>query len=85
MVYTKYFAGVLNEKGPFRINATQWKRVMNIVYLEGSIQGLRSINDPQEPHRYDMLVFRYQKKLADLTGNLKPEELMREMHRVSLS
>lgn len=58
---------------------------MNIVYLEGSIQGLKKIQDPEMPHRYEMIIFKYQKKLADLTGNLKPHELIREMYRVSAS
>lgn len=83
MVYTKYFAGILNENGPFQISANQWKRVMNIVYLEGSIQGIKNIQDPKMPHRYEMVIFKYQKKLSDLTGNLKPEDLIREMYRVS--
>ena len=83
MVYTKYFAGILNENGPLQVNASQWKRMMNIVYLEGCIQGLKSINDPQMPHKYEVLIFKYQKKLADLTGNLQPRELIREMYRVS--
>lgn len=56
---------------------------MNIVYLEGSIQGLKSIKNPEMPYKYDMIIFKYQKKLADLTGNLKPQELVREMYRVS--
>ncbi len=56
---------------------------MNIVYLEGCIQGLKSIKDPQLPYKYEMLIFKYQKKLADLTGNLQPQELIREMYQAS--
>jgi hypothetical protein len=83
VLYTKYFAGILNENGPFQISSSQWKRVMNIVFLEGSIQGLTNAQDPQMPHKHEVVIFKYQKKLADLTGNLKPEELIREMYRVS--
>jgi hypothetical protein len=56
---------------------------MNIVYLEGSIHSLRSILDPKQPYRYDTIIFKYQKKLTDLTGNQNPENLIKEMYMLS--
>jgi hypothetical protein len=85
VIYTKYFSGILNSNGPFQINARQWKRVMNIVYLEGSIHSLKAIKDPKMPFKYEMVIFRYQKQLADLTGNQEPGELIREMYLLSSS
>ena len=73
----------MNESGPFQINTDQWRRVMNIVYLEGSIHSLQKIRDPEMPFKYDMVVFKYQQKLTDLTGNLAPKDLIREMYVMS--
>ena len=83
MVYTKYFAGVLNEQGVLQLSAEQWKRLMNIVYLEGNIAGLQRLSDQKQPYRFDIIIFKYQKKLSDLTGNLQPNELIREMYQLS--
>ena len=73
----------MNESGPFQISGDQWRRVMNIVYLEGSIHSLQKVKDPKMPFKYDVIVFRYQKQLTDLTGNLAPKDLIREMYKMS--
>ena len=52
---------------------------MNIVHLEGRLEGINSINrklaNTKEEHRFDMEYFRVNKKLIELTGNLPPQEL----------
>ncbi|MCA0932432.1 hypothetical protein LCM02_08215 [Lutimonas saemankumensis] len=83
MIYTKYFAGILNEHGSLNLNSDQWRRVMNIVYLEGSIHSLRSVLDPKNPYKYDTVIFKYRKRLTDLTGNQNPENLIKEMYLLS--
>ena len=83
MIYTRYFAGVLQESGTLHISCDQWRRVMNIVYLEGSIQSLMHVKDEEMPYRFDSVIFKYQRQLADLTGNLKPGDLIREMYQLS--
>jgi len=83
VIYTRYFAGILNEHGSLNLSSDQWKRVMNIVYLEGSIHSLRSIIDPKHPFRYDTIIFKYQKRLTELTGNQNPGNLIKEMYRLS--
>ena len=83
MLYTRYFAGILKESGMLHISGDQWRRVMNIVYLEGSIHSLQEAKDPGMPFRFDTVIFKYQRMLADLTGNLKPGDLIREMYQLS--
>ena len=83
MIYTRHFAGILKESGTLHISCEQWRRVMNIVYIEGSIESLLHVRDPKLPYRFDIVIFKYQRKLADLTGNLKPGDLVREMYRLS--
>lgn len=60
---------------------------MNIVALEGRINGL---NKAKESHKgtdlyfqYDQLIFSIQVQLTDVTGNLKPENLIKELVKLS--
>ena len=63
--------------------------MMNIIYLEGVINGLRKVKEINKNtvqfYKYDMLIFREVKSLTELTGNLKPDGLMKEMMRISTS
>jgi hypothetical protein len=56
---------------------------MNIVHLEGVLFGLRkakeSNKDTQAYYKFDILIFKEDQKLAELTGNLTPELLLKEM------
>jgi hypothetical protein len=58
---------------------------MKANYLEGVIYGLKKIKESNKVsdhyHRYDILIFRENKKLCDLTGNLKPVDLFKEIIR----
>ena len=58
---------------------------MNIVYVEGIIQGITCIKekDKSKYFKYDMLIFNHRISLTDLTGNLKPDMSLREMYRLS--
>ena len=59
--------------------------MMNIVFVEGIIVGIQRIKEKEKTmvFKYDMLIFKHQKVLTDLTGNLQPRELIREMHSIS--
>lgn len=87
MKYTKYFGAVTKEKGQLNLATSQFQRMMNIVYLEGVIAGLIKAKDTykntNEFHRYDMLIFKQNSKLTELSGNLTPELLLQEMVRLS--
>ena len=56
---------------------------MNIVAVEGRIGMLRKVINVFENttahHKFDILLFREQKNLTDLTGNLTPIDLLEEM------
>ena len=58
---------------------------MNIVFIEGAIHGLNKIKEREgsESYKYDMILFKQQKALTDLTSNLPPKELVAEMYRMS--
>ncbi len=85
MRYTSYFASLIKEQGPPHLNPDQFRRMMNIVFLEGLIAGMEKIKvkDKSQAFKYDILIFKQNKILSELTGNLDPSSLMREMYLMS--
>lgn len=87
MKYTDYMALVTKENGPPQLNSHQFRRMMNIVYAEGVKHGLQRAKktylDTPQYHRYDMLIFKVDRQLTDLTGNETPEKLLLEMYKLS--
>ena len=85
MIYSKYFSAITKENGQPNLNPDQFRRMMNIVHVEGIIQGMKKIKELDKTHyyKYDTMIFKQDTVLTDLTGNLKPNELLREMYMLS--
>ena len=87
MIYTKYFASITKENGQPNLSTEQFRRMMNIISVEGILSGFNRIKekykDTQYYYKYDTLIFKQDTVLTDLTGNLKPNELIKEMHHLS--
>jgi len=83
MKYTKYFGLMTKEQGRLNLPAMQFQRLMNIVHLEGVLFGLHKAKeankDTQAYHKYDILIFNKDVKLAELTGNITADSLLKEM------
>ena len=69
------------------MNTEQFRRMMNIISVEGIIQGMNRIKEKykntQYYYKYDLDIFKHQRVLTTPTGNLKAEDLIREMMRFS--
>lgn len=84
MKYSKYFGIVFKSQGIPKISVVQMQRLMNIVSTEGELNGMRNMQDPNNKTRdYRMKIFRKEKQLTLLSGNLDPEDLIKEMFRLS--
>ena len=87
MQYTKHFSFIVKENGQPQLSSEQFRRVMNIVFLEGVISGLRKVKESNKNtdqfYKYDMLIFREEKRLTELTGNIRSESLLKEMMSLS--
>ena len=87
MKYTRYIAAICKENGPPKLSTSQFRRLMNIVYAEGVKNGLTKAKNTYKdtPHfyRYDVLIFKTERQLVDLTGNIAPENLLLEMYTMS--
>ncbi len=87
MKYTKYFASITKENGQPNLSTEQFRRMMNIVSVEGILKGMNGIKenykDTPNYYKYDSLIFKQDTLLTDLTGNLKPNKLIKEMHHLS--
>jgi hypothetical protein len=87
MQYTIYFSILTKENGQPNLNTEQFRRMMNIVSIEGIVNGMNRIKekykDTQYYYKYDLDIFKHQRVLTDLTGNLKPSNLLNEMYQFS--
>jgi hypothetical protein len=87
MQYTKYFSILTKENGQPNLNTEQFRRMMNIVSIEGIVNGMNRIKekykDTQYYYKYDLDIFKHQRVLTDLNGNLKPSNLLNEMYQFS--
>jgi hypothetical protein len=87
MKYSKYFGYMARNNGQPNLNNEQFRRMMNIISVEGIIQGITKIkekyNNPKEYYKYDVDILKYQSLLNNMTKNLTPEDLFREMHELS--
>ncbi len=84
MIYTKYFSGFTKQNGQPNLSPDQFKRMMNIIFVEGILQGINQIKTKEkQAFRFDILLFNQDTVLTDLTGNLSPKELVREMFMLS--
>ncbi|MGV8946142.1 MAG: hypothetical protein ACOH1N_06905 [Lutibacter sp.] len=83
MIYTKYFGFITKEQGLINLPLDQFQRMMNIVHLEGVILGLNkakeTFKDTNLYHKYDIILLDNATKLLDLTGNIAPNLLLKEM------
>ena len=87
MNYTKYFGLITRDNGALNLPTEQFQRLMNIVHIEGVILGLNKAKNTYKGtelfYRYDTLIFKENMKLTELTGNLEPKELIKEMYQIS--
>ena len=87
MKYTKYFGLMTKEQGRLNLSTMQFQRLMNIVHIEGVILGLNKAKETyintNQYYKYDIMILDENKKLSDLTGNLTPELLLKEMVQFS--
>jgi len=81
--YTRYFGIITKEQGKLNLSTDQFQRMMNIVHVEGVIAGLakakETYKDTNQYYKYDILILKENDVLANLTGNLAPDMLLREM------
>ncbi|PTM04519.1 MAG: hypothetical protein DA407_12975 [Bacteroidetes bacterium] len=74
---------MVKENGPPQLSSDNFRTLMNIVYLEGAINGLKKAKEAHKGtdayYKYDVTIFREQKRLTDVTGNIAPNDLLQRM------
>ena len=87
MKYSKYFGAITKDNGQPNLNTEQFRRMMNIVSIEGIIHGLNIIKEKYKNtstyYKFDVDIFKHQRVLTELNGNLKPDDLIKEMYLFS--
>lgn len=85
MKYAEYFGQMIKQSGVPRLSYQQFSRMMNIVFLEGEIRGMQIMRE-QHDYLTDQtrhLIYQQEMKLSDLTRNLKPDVLLKELIKLS--
>jgi len=84
MKYTNYFGIVTREHGQLNLPDHQFQKMMNIVHIEGIIEGMEQIKKglPDElKYKFNLRIVLEKKGLRCLTDDLEPKELLELMHR----
>lgn len=81
MKYTSHFSQVIRAEGAPHLNQHQLQRFMNIVFLESSIKTLEELE--MNSQRIFRKIHQRKDKLSRLTKSLQPNELLREMVKLS--
>ena len=88
MEYTKYFAFVIKEKGQPNLSSSEFRRMMNIVHLEGKISGLKQVKESlkgtEQFYKYDIFISKTLDQLKAETENTTPVELFESMVKNSI-
>ncbi len=65
------------------LSTDQFQRMMNIVHIEGVVAGLTIAKEANKNmdsyNKYDIIILKENDVLANLTGNLEPNLLLKEM------
>ena len=82
MQYTQYFSGVIRNHGSLNFSSDQLKLIMNLIHLEGKLEGVKSIQsrfkDMDPPNRYDLMINSIDDQIKNLTMDLLPGDLMKK-------
>lgn len=79
MQYSNYLGELIRNQGVPNFSQTTFQTFMNVVHLEGRINGLKQAQTmtKDHPRKYELEIFRCIKKLTLLTGNLPPDQFVR--------
>jgi len=87
MKYTRYFGLITKEQGKLNLSTDQFQRMMNIVHVEGVVAGLTKAKEANKDrdsyYKYDIIILKENDLLSELTGNLAPDKLLKEMMKFS--
>lgn len=80
MIYAEYFGLMVNNYCVPKLNKEQFKRMMNIIHIEGIIIGMQQSG---EPDKYVHQRYRQTKSLNELTKRQKPEVIYADLIKQS--
>jgi hypothetical protein len=82
MKYTNYFSAKIGSDGIPHLDVKQFKVMMNIVFLEGKIDGIKykagKSTDELKPEK-DIDVYDFQERLKILTNGIAPQALLNKL------
>lgn len=74
---------MIHSHGVPQMNEKSCEKIFKILYLEGRIHGLRSASKKMQktdtPYMFEVDTFDMGRKLTELTGNIEPKELFKNI------
>ncbi|WP_422105567.1 hypothetical protein [Winogradskyella sp.] len=83
--YLQAFTQLIKANSLLNLSVDQQERFMQVMAISYSIKVLDSLQKANTLKRLDLDRFKQQKKLAQLTGNIEPIEVFKEMVMLSRS
>ena len=87
MIYSRYFKAIIREGGFRSLEPDTIAQIMNIVHLEGKLEGMNvlkeKMEDSAEPYKFDFDILKVKSQLSSITGDLQPKELLRRFYELS--
>jgi hypothetical protein len=81
MQYTNHFSKMIKVMGAPHLNSSQFQRMMNIIYIEASIDAIKSLDINGQD--IFLKIHRMESKLKRLCNELEPEKLFKKMIELS--
>lgn len=83
MKYTNYIAALVKSSGIPHMDENAFSKVMNLVHLEGRIEGMVRLKNESKPgtmtDEYQLHIYRYNKQISDLTFGLEPSDFLKKV------
>lgn len=84
MRYTNYFGAIVRGNGVLNLPQHQFQKMMNIVHVEGVIEGMEQIKKdlPNDlKYKFNLKIVSMERELRCLTDDLEPKKLLEIMYR----
>jgi hypothetical protein len=83
MMYSNYFKGIINEGNALSLSPKCVTTLMNIIHLEGKLAGMNALKDKFDQFHFNTEIFRVERKLSELTGNIPPRQLLERFYKLT--
>jgi hypothetical protein len=82
MQYAKYLGNIVKQQGFPNLSQNALQSYFTVIFIEGQMESYKKIQlklDEKDKFKFQMEIFKLNKSLASITGNLKPKDFLEIM------